>query len=106
MYLSTSIKNNDLPNKDHKLVITCQSFSFPLAVMFKEEDPLLSPPSVQPLDRGTVCPLGGRCSVDRSFHMRSDPMNEDRGLGFHLPASPVRLSPPDLFIVESFETVS
>lgn len=74
--------------------MTCRCFSSPLAVMFKEEDPLLSRPSVQPLDRGTMCPLGGQHSADRSFHMRSDPMNEDRGLGFHLPPYPSTYSPP------------
>lgn len=66
----------------------------PLTVMFKEEDPLLSRPSGQPLDRGTVCPLGGQQSADRSFHMRSEPMNEDRSLGFHLPPYPSAYSPP------------
>lgn len=62
--------------------------------MFKEEDPLLPQPSAQPLDRGTVCPLGGQHSMDRGFHMRSDPINEDRGLGFHLPPYPSAYSPP------------
>lgn len=59
--------------------------------MFKEEDPLLSRPTVQPLDRGTP---GGQRGVDRGFHMRSDPMNEDRGLSFHLPPYPPAYSPP------------
>lgn len=64
--------------------------------MFKEEDPLLSSlqPSAQHLDRGTVCPLAGQCSIDRGFHMRSDPMNKDRGLGFHFSPYPSTYSPP------------
>ncbi|XP_054914373.1 nuclear factor of activated T-cells, cytoplasmic 4 [Poeciliopsis prolifica] len=50
-----------------------------LPVMFKEEDPLLSRPSVPPLDGVTVGPL----RMDRGFHV-----SDDRGLGFHLPPYP------------------
>uniref|UniRef100_A0A3B3UYL5 Nuclear factor of activated T cells 4 n=1 Tax=Poecilia latipinna TaxID=48699 RepID=A0A3B3UYL5_9TELE len=53
--------------------------------MFKEEDPLLSRPSVPPLDGGTVCPP----RMDRGFHV-----SDDRGLGFHLPPYPSTYSPP------------
>ncbi|XP_014822945.1 PREDICTED: nuclear factor of activated T-cells, cytoplasmic 4-like [Poecilia mexicana] len=56
-----------------------------LPVMFKEEDPLLSRPSVPPLDGGTVCPP----RMDRGFHV-----SDDRGLGFHLPPYPSTYSPP------------
>ncbi|XP_028296614.1 nuclear factor of activated T-cells, cytoplasmic 4-like [Gouania willdenowi] len=52
-----------------------------LPVMFKEEDPLLSRPSIQPLDPAAVCPT----RVDRGFHTRADPVCDERGLGFHLP---------------------
>lgn len=62
--------------------------------MFKEEDPLLSRPSVLPLDRGTVCPVGGQPRMDRGFHVRGDPMADDRGIGFHLPPYPSTYSPP------------
>ena len=62
--------------------------------MFKEEDPLLSRPSVLPLDRGTVCPVGGQPRMDRGFHVRGDPVADDRGLGFHLPPYPSTYSPP------------
>ncbi|XP_011617866.1 nuclear factor of activated T-cells, cytoplasmic 4 isoform X2 [Takifugu rubripes] len=67
-----------------------------LPIMFKEEDPLLSSlqPSAQHLDRGTVCQLAGQRSIDRGFHMRSDPMNKDRGLGFHFSPYPSTYSPP------------
>ncbi|KAM4728939.1 nuclear factor of activated T-cells, cytoplasmic 4 [Anableps anableps] len=56
-----------------------------LPVMFKEEDPLLSRPSVPPLDGGSVCPP----RMDRGFHV-----SDDRGLGFHLPPYPSTYSPP------------
>lgn len=62
--------------------------------MFKEEDPLLSRPSVLPLDGVTVCPVGGQPRMDRGFHVRGDPMTDDRGLGFHLPPYPSTYSPP------------
>lgn len=65
-----------------------------LPVMFKEEDPLLSRPSVLPLDGGTVCPVGGPPRMDRGFHARSDPMSDERGLSFHLPPYPSTYSPP------------
>ncbi|KAM3604342.1 uncharacterized protein V6R79_009703 [Siganus canaliculatus] len=65
-----------------------------LPIMFKEEDPLLSRPSVLPLDRGTVCPVGGQPRMDRAFHVRGDPMTDDRSLGFHLPPYPSTYSPP------------
>lgn len=58
--------------------------------MFKEEDPLLSRPSLLPLDRGTVCPVEGQPRMDRGFH----PAAEDRALGFHLPPYPTTYSPP------------
>ncbi|KAM9322217.1 nuclear factor of activated T-cells, cytoplasmic 4 isoform 2-T2 [Pholidichthys leucotaenia] len=65
-----------------------------LPVMFKEDDPLLSRPSVLPVDLGTVCPSGGPPRMDRAFHMRGDSTSEERGLGFHLPAYPLTYSPP------------
>ncbi|XP_029971376.1 nuclear factor of activated T-cells, cytoplasmic 4 [Salarias fasciatus] len=65
-----------------------------LPVLFKEEDPLLSRPSVLPLDGGPVCPVGGPPRMDRGFHARTDPMSEERGLGFHLPPYPPAYSPP------------
>ncbi|KAI3374685.1 hypothetical protein L3Q82_021253, partial [Scortum barcoo] len=60
-----------------------------LPIMFKEEDPLLSRPSVLPLDGGTVCPVGGQPRMERGFHVA-----DDRGLGFHLPPYPSTYSPP------------
>ncbi|TKS79453.1 Nuclear factor of activated T-cells, cytoplasmic 4 [Collichthys lucidus] len=65
-----------------------------LPIMFKEEDPLLSRPSVLPLDGGPVCPVGGQPRMDRGFHVRGDPMADDRSLGFHLPPYPSTYSPP------------
>ncbi|XP_044076671.1 nuclear factor of activated T-cells, cytoplasmic 4 isoform X2 [Siniperca chuatsi] len=65
-----------------------------LPIMFKEDDPLLSRPSVLPLDGGTVCPGGGQPRMDRGFHVRGDPIADDRGLGFHLPPYPSTYSPP------------
>lgn len=65
-----------------------------LPVMFKEEDPLLSRPSVLPLDGGTACPVGGPPRMDRGFHARNEPMSDDRGLSFHLPPYPSTYSPP------------
>ncbi|XP_033505760.1 nuclear factor of activated T-cells, cytoplasmic 4 [Epinephelus lanceolatus] len=65
-----------------------------LPIMFKEEDPLLSRPSVLPLDGGSVCPVGGQPRMDRGFPVRGDPMGDDRGLGFHLPPYPSTYSPP------------
>ncbi|XP_034558086.1 nuclear factor of activated T-cells, cytoplasmic 4 isoform X2 [Notolabrus celidotus] len=65
-----------------------------LPIMFKEEDPLLSRPSALPLDGGPMCPVGGQTRMDRGFHMRGDPMADDRGLGFHLPPYPSTYSPP------------
>ncbi|CAN9503022.1 unnamed protein product [Ophioblennius macclurei] len=61
-----------------------------LPVMFKEEDPLLSRPSVLPLDGSSVCPP----RMERGFHARNDPMSDDRGLSFHLPPYPSTYSPP------------
>ncbi|XP_038135479.1 nuclear factor of activated T-cells, cytoplasmic 4 [Cyprinodon tularosa] len=58
-----------------------------LPVMFKEEDPLLSRPSVTSLDG--VCPVGGPPRMDRGFHV-----SDDRGLGFQLPPYPSAYSPP------------
>ncbi|KAK5860337.1 hypothetical protein PBY51_021824 [Eleginops maclovinus] len=60
-----------------------------LPMMFKEDDPLLSRPSVLPLDGGSV---GGQPRMD--YHVRGDPMEDDRGLGFHLPPYPSTYSPP------------
>ncbi|KAK5605017.1 hypothetical protein CRENBAI_002321 [Crenichthys baileyi] len=60
-----------------------------LPVMFKEEDPLLSRPSVPPLDGSTVCPAGGALRIDRGYHV-----SDDQGLGFHLPPYPSTYSPP------------
>ncbi|KAK5919917.1 hypothetical protein CgunFtcFv8_023774 [Champsocephalus gunnari] len=58
-----------------------------IPVLFKEDDPLLSRPSVLPLD------VGVQPRMD--FHMRGDPMEDDRGLGFlHLPPYPSTYSPP------------
>ncbi|KAM7379701.1 hypothetical protein PAMP_005235 [Pampus punctatissimus] len=65
-----------------------------LPIMFKEEDPLLPRPPVLPLDGGTVCPVGGQPIMDRGFHVRGDPMADERGLGFHLPPYPSTYSPP------------
>ncbi|XP_065809774.1 nuclear factor of activated T-cells, cytoplasmic 4 isoform X1 [Labrus bergylta] len=65
-----------------------------LPIMFKEEDPLLSRPSALPLQGGSVCPVGDQTRMDRGFHMRGDPMGDDRGLGFHLPPYPSTYSPP------------
>ncbi|XP_034411739.1 nuclear factor of activated T-cells, cytoplasmic 4 [Cyclopterus lumpus] len=65
-----------------------------LPVMFKEEDTLLSRPSVLPLDQGTVCPVGVQPSMDVGFPVRGDPMADDQGLGFHLPPYPSAYSPP------------
>lgn len=61
--------------------------------MFKEDDPLLSRPSVLPLDGGTGCPVGVPPRMDRGFHVRGDPMSDERGLGF-LPPYPSTYSPP------------
>ncbi|XP_041849092.1 nuclear factor of activated T-cells, cytoplasmic 4 [Melanotaenia boesemani] len=58
-----------------------------LPVMFKEEDPLLSRPSVTPLDGGTMCPGGAPPRMD--FHI-----SDERGIGFHLPPYPSTYSPP------------
>ncbi|XP_067109434.1 nuclear factor of activated T-cells, cytoplasmic 4 isoform X1 [Osmerus mordax] len=52
-----------------------------LPIMFKEEDPLLSHPSVLPLEGVTL-------------HLRGDPPPEDPGQGFHLPPYPSTYSPP------------
>ncbi|KAI9544322.1 hypothetical protein NQZ68_001194 [Dissostichus eleginoides] len=58
-----------------------------IPVLFKEDDPLLSRPSVLPLDGGVQPRM--------DFHMRGDPMEDDRGLGFlHLPPYPSTYSPP------------
>ncbi|XP_029380914.1 nuclear factor of activated T-cells, cytoplasmic 4 isoform X2 [Echeneis naucrates] len=62
-----------------------------LPIMFKEEDPLLPRPSVLPLDRG---PVVGPSRMDRGFHVRGDPVADDRGLGFQLPPYPSTYSPP------------
>ncbi|XP_078120435.1 nuclear factor of activated T-cells, cytoplasmic 4 isoform X2 [Sander vitreus] len=65
-----------------------------LPVMFKEEDPLLSRPSVLPLDGTNVGPVRGQPRMDRGFHVRGIPMADDQGLGFHLPPYPSTYSPP------------
>ncbi|XP_056149357.1 nuclear factor of activated T-cells, cytoplasmic 4 [Lampris incognitus] len=65
-----------------------------LPIMFKEEDPLLSRPSVLTLEGVTMCPVGGPGRADRVLHLSSDPTAEERGLGFHLPPYPSTYSPP------------
>ncbi|XP_068604703.1 nuclear factor of activated T-cells, cytoplasmic 4 [Brachionichthys hirsutus] len=62
--------------------------------MFKEEDPLLSRPSMLPLDGGNMCPVGGQTRIDSGFHVRDETMEDDRGLGFHLPPYPSSFSSP------------
>ncbi|XP_034021270.1 nuclear factor of activated T-cells, cytoplasmic 4, partial [Thalassophryne amazonica] len=62
-----------------------------LPIMFKEEDPVLSRSTLIPLDGETV---GGQVRPDRVFHLRGEPMTEERGLGFHLPPYPSTYSPP------------
>ncbi|XP_037313308.2 nuclear factor of activated T-cells, cytoplasmic 4 [Pungitius pungitius] len=65
-----------------------------LPIMFKEEDPLLSRPAPPPLDGGPACPVGGRPGLEGGFPVRSDPMADERGLGFRLPPYPSAYSPP------------
>ncbi|KTF95317.1 hypothetical protein cypCar_00028555 [Cyprinus carpio] len=50
-----------------------------LPIMFKEEDPLLSRPSILPLEGVTLCPMGSGSTVD----MRSDLSADDRSMSFH-----------------------
>ncbi|XP_068197338.1 nuclear factor of activated T-cells, cytoplasmic 4 isoform X2 [Antennarius striatus] len=59
------------------------SFKY-LPIMFKEEDPLLSRPSLLSLDGAPVCPVGGQTRMDRGFHVTDETMADDRSLGFHL----------------------
>lgn len=61
-----------------------QSFKY-LPIMFKEDDPLLPRPSVPPLNS---------LPPPSSNHLRPDPVNDDRSLGFHLPLYPPAYSPP------------
>nr|XP_046177591.1 nuclear factor of activated T-cells, cytoplasmic 4 [Oncorhynchus gorbuscha] len=65
-----------------------------LPVMFKEDDPLLSHPSVLPLEEVTLCSMGGGSRVDRGLHLRNDPTPKERGLALHLPPYPSAYSPP------------
>ncbi|KAM4605616.1 nuclear factor of activated T-cells, cytoplasmic 4 [Polymixia lowei] len=65
-----------------------------LPIMFKEEDPLLSRPSILPLEGVSMCPVGGPGRADRGLHLRADPAAEERSLGFHLPPYPSTYSPP------------
>ncbi|KAM9458636.1 nuclear factor of activated T-cells, cytoplasmic 4 isoform 2-T2 [Salvelinus alpinus] len=65
-----------------------------LPVMFKEDDPLLSRPSVLPLEGVTLCSMGGPSRVDRGLHLRNDPTPKERGLALHLPPYPSAYSPP------------
>lgn len=62
--------------------------------MFKEEDPLLSRPSILPLEGGNMCPMGAPGRADRGLHLRADTTAEERGLGFHLPPYSSTYSPP------------
>ncbi|XP_041946322.1 nuclear factor of activated T-cells, cytoplasmic 4 isoform X2 [Alosa sapidissima] len=59
-----------------------------LPIMFKEEDPLLSHPSVLPLEGVGLGPFGGSGVSDRGLHLRGDTPMDERGLGFHLPPYP------------------
>ncbi|KAJ3595190.1 hypothetical protein NHX12_004494 [Muraenolepis orangiensis] len=62
-----------------------------IPVMFKEEDSLLSRPSVPPLDG--LCPMEG--SMDGTLRpLRGDPTSEETALGFHLPPYPSAYSSP------------
>lgn len=60
--------------------------------MFKEEDPLLSRPSMLPLDGGTLGPVGLQPRTDRGFHVREESMVDEQSLGFHLPPYPSTFS--------------
>jgi len=62
--------------------------------MFKEEDSLVSRPSVLPLDG--LCPMEGTMGkVDGPLHPpRGDPVSEEPSLGFHLPPYPSAYSSP------------
>lgn len=70
-----------------------QSFKY-LPIMFKEDDPLLPRPSVLPLNSTSLPPPALNHG---QHHLRPDPANEDRSLGFHLPLYPSSAySPPCL----------
>ncbi|XP_042560932.1 chitin-binding lectin 1-like [Clupea harengus] len=56
--------------------------------MYEEEDPLLSHPSVLPLEGVGLGPFGGSGGSDRGLHLRGDTPMDERGLGFHLPPYP------------------
>ncbi|CAL8343200.1 unnamed protein product [Merluccius merluccius] len=65
-----------------------------IPIMFKEEDPLLSRPSVPPLD-GPRPMEGSMGKVDRTVHPpQGDPASEEASLGFHLPPYPSAYSSP------------
>lgn len=67
-----------------------QSFKY-LPIMFKEDDPLLPRPSVLPLNSLSSPAI----NHGPSLHLRPDPTNEERSLGFHLPLYPSSAySPP------------
>ncbi|XP_016316568.1 nuclear factor of activated T-cells, cytoplasmic 4-like isoform X1 [Sinocyclocheilus anshuiensis] len=55
-----------------------------LPIMFKEEDPLLSRPSILPLEGVTLSPMGSGSTVDMSSDLSAD----DRSMSFHLPPYP------------------
>ncbi|XP_016135983.1 nuclear factor of activated T-cells, cytoplasmic 4 isoform X2 [Sinocyclocheilus grahami] len=55
-----------------------------LPIMFKEEDPLLSHPSILPLEGVTLSPMGSGSIVDMSSDLSAD----DRSMSFHLPPYP------------------
>ncbi|KAG7273054.1 hypothetical protein CRUP_007210 [Coryphaenoides rupestris] len=65
-----------------------------IPIMFKEEDSLVSRPSVLPLDG--LCPMEGPMGkVDGPLHPpRGDPASEEPSLGFHLPPYPSAYSSP------------
>lgn len=66
-------------------------FLFPSVLcvaMFKEEDPLLSHPSVLPLEGVGLGPFGSSGVSDRALHLRGDMPMDERGFGFHLPPYP------------------
>ncbi|XP_076828179.1 nuclear factor of activated T-cells, cytoplasmic 4 [Brachyhypopomus gauderio] len=56
-----------------------------LPIMFKEEDPLLSRPSLLHLEGVTLCPVRGSGVGDRALHLGPDAATDERGMSFHLP---------------------
>ncbi|XP_051554450.1 nuclear factor of activated T-cells, cytoplasmic 4 isoform X3 [Myxocyprinus asiaticus] len=49
-----------------------------------KEDPLLSRPSILPLDGVMLCPMGTSSTENRGLHLRPDLSTYDRGMSFHL----------------------